>query len=114
MRAARSFRASPAKNSGSGQVQAHGVNLGSWLVVENWMSHSSPIFSNTAATGNDNGEYSVMQALGHTVGDPLFEQHRSQMYSEQDFADMASMGINMVRVPVGYWIKGFDNSGGDE
>ncbi|CAH0474033.1 unnamed protein product [Peronospora belbahrii] len=37
------------------------------------------------------------------------EYHHSTFINESDIADIAAVGINTVRVPVGYWIVGFDH-----
>ena len=50
-----------------------------------------------------------MQFLGHATGDQRFEQHRLSWIAERDIAEIAAAGLNAVRVPIGYWIVGFDN-----
>jgi len=92
-----------------GEIPARGVNLGGWLVVEHWMTGSSGIWAGVPSPTVDQGEYIVMQNLGHGVGDARFEAHRSTWITESDIAEIASFGLNLVRVPVGYWIVGFDN-----
>lgn len=52
--------------------------------------------------------------LGHAKGDSQFKQHRDTFITEQDFREIAAAKMNTVRIPVGYWITGFDNQpGGD-
>jgi glucan 1,3-beta-glucosidase len=52
--------------------------------------------------------------LGHDRGDNQFKKHRDIFITEQDFRDIAAAKLNTVRIPVGYWITGFDNQpGGD-
>ncbi|CAF1508827.1 unnamed protein product [Rotaria sordida] len=55
-----------------------------------------------------------MQYLGHSKGDYQFQKHRDSFITEQDFHDIAAARLNTVRIPVGYWITGFDNSGGGD
>lgn len=43
------------------------------------------------------------------MGDIRFEQHRSTWITEKDIIEIAAAGLNSVRVPIGYWIVGFDN-----
>ncbi len=50
-----------------------------------------------------------MKYLGHEIGDARFDKHRATWIQEQDIIDIAAAGLNSVRVPVGYWIVGFDN-----
>lgn len=73
----------------------HGVNLGGWLILERWMTPS--VFNGTDATD----EYGFMQTSGaiHTL-----RQHQKTFITEQDFAWMAKNGVQIVRIPVGYWI----------
>lgn len=52
--------------------------------------------------------------IGHGKGDSQFKQHRDSYITEQDFRDISAAKINTVRIPVGYWITGFDNSGGGD
>ena len=51
---------------------------------------------------------------GHEKGDGQFKQHRDTFITEQDFRDIAAAKMNTVRIPVGYWITGFDRSGGGD
>lgn len=51
---------------------------------------------------------------GHEKGDNQFKQHRDSFITEKDFRDIAAAKLNTVRIPVGYWITGFDNSGGGD
>lgn len=92
-----------------GETPMRGVNLGGWLVVEHWMTGDSVIWGGVPDSVSSNGEFQTMKYLGHSKGDSLFEQHRSTWITEQDIIEIASYGINTVRVPVGYWIVGFDN-----
>ena len=55
-----------------------------------------------------------MEYLGHEVGDARFRKHREEWIQESDIAELAGAGINTVRVPIGYWIAGFDKTGGYE
>nr|AIG55999.1 secreted protein [Achlya hypogyna] len=88
----------------SGAVKARGVNLGSWLVTEHFMMPQSPIYQNVSADLQPLGEYVVTTALGRAVADPLFKAHRSSWITENDIKEIASFGLNTVRVPVGWWI----------
>ena len=55
-----------------------------------------------------------MEFWGHNNGDWRFEQHRREWITENDIKEIASFGLNTVRVPVGFWIAGFDNTGGND
>ncbi|CAD8085294.1 unnamed protein product [Paramecium primaurelia] len=98
----------------SGKVKSKGVNLGGWLVVEHWMTSSSVIWQGVPEYYHGYGEYGLMSYLGHNVGDERFEKHRQEWITEQDIVEMASYGINTVRVSIGFWIAGFDKTGGSD
>ncbi|CAF3259932.1 unnamed protein product [Rotaria sp. Silwood2] len=98
----------------SGRKPIRGVNLGGWLVAEHWMTTASPAWNGVPDDIANQGEYQTMQHLGHSKGDSQFKQHRDSFITEQDFRDIAVGRMNVVRIPVGYWITGFDNSGGGD
>jgi glucan 1,3-beta-glucosidase len=97
-----------------GSVPSRGVNLGGWLVAEKWMTGSSPAWQGVPDDIANKGEYAAMQYLGHSKGDPQFEQHRKTFITEQDFKEISQAGMNTVRLPVGYWIVGFDKTWGSD
>ncbi|KAF0682862.1 Aste57867_25049 [Aphanomyces stellatus] len=82
-----------------------GVNLGGWLVVEQWMTWDSPVWTNVTDP-NAQDEYTLYQSLGQVQGDKQFKLHRDTWITELDLKLIHEAGLNMVRVPVGYWIQG--------
>ena len=54
------------------------------------------------------GEFATMKFLGHAEGDRRFDEHRRTWITESDIAEIKRCGLNVVRVPVGYWIMGDD------
>lgn len=48
-------------------------------------------------------EYHYTQYLGKDEASNRLNQHWSTFYTEQDFYDIASYGLNHVRIPIGYW-----------
>jgi glucan 1,3-beta-glucosidase len=92
-----------------GYSRMRAVNLGGWLVAENWMSLSSPAWTD-AGDAADKGEYIAMQRLGKDEGTRQFEQHRATWITENDIQAIAAAGLNSVRVPVGFWIVNDDPS----
>ncbi|KAF0724490.1 hypothetical protein AaE_009780 [Aphanomyces astaci] len=60
----------------SGAVPAHGVNLGSWLVLESWMSKQSPVWVGVPDAVAVGGEHQTMAFLGHDKADGRFKIHR--------------------------------------
>lgn len=83
-----------------------GVNIGGWLVLEPYIT---PSLFETFRTNeyNDDGipvdEYHYTQYLGQEVAASRLEAHWSSFYTETDFKDIAALGFNLVRIPIGYW-----------
>lgn len=77
-----------------------GVNLGNWLVLEKWMKPD--LFEGTDAED----EVWLNRKLSATKLTARLSEHRETYITETDFANIASHGINMVRIPVPYFIFG--------
>ncbi|KAK7752601.1 hypothetical protein SLS62_005370 [Diatrype stigma] len=82
-----------------GVEKIRGVNLGGWLLLEPWITPS--IFEATAESVLD--EYTFAQSLGPDEARSRLEKHWSSWITEGDFYDIASKGLNFVRIPIGYW-----------
>jgi glucan 1,3-beta-glucosidase len=80
-------------------TRLRGVNLGGWLVLEKWMTPS--LFEGLAATD----ETTWCAELGAAAPDRL-RAHWNSFITRDDFAWLAGVGINAVRIPVGHWIFG--------
>ncbi|KAF3916041.1 hypothetical protein ABW21_db0202278 [Orbilia brochopaga] len=64
--------------------------------------------SNPGAGPKD--EYHWCQVLGKADCSRRLQAHWGSWYSEKDFHDMKSVGLNTVRIPIGYWaFKPFPN-----
>ncbi len=77
-----------------------GTNLGNWLVLEKWMSPN--LF---AGTGADD-EIWLGRKLAPEVLAAKLKEHRDTYVTEEDFAFIAEHGLNLVRIPVPYFIFG--------
>ncbi len=75
-----------------------GVNLGSWLVLEKWIT---PKVFQGAADAAD--EFSLCEKLGPKAAQTQLRAHQDSFITEDDFKWIAARGINVVRIPVGYW-----------
>ena len=75
-----------------------GVNLGGWLVLEKWITPS--LFQ--GVEGPD--EWSLSTELSYDKARRRLKQHRETFITEKHIEQIASMGLNTVRVPVGYWL----------
>jgi glucan 1,3-beta-glucosidase len=80
-------------------VRLRGVNLGGWLVLEKWMTPS--LFDGLEATD----ETTWCAELGRDAAARL-RAHWSQFITREDFAWLASVGVNAVRLPIGHWVLG--------
>ena len=76
----------------------HSVNLGSLFVLESWMVPS--LFACAAQPAVS--ELDVANGWGGSAR-ALLERHWDTWITEKDFQWMASIGINTVRLPLGYW-----------
>lgn len=72
-----------------------GVNLGGWLITEKWMTPG--VFSGTDAVD----EYTLSQT---EKGRAAIKAHRDTFIQESDFEWLQKNGIQILRVPVGYWL----------
>ncbi|KAJ3810425.1 glycoside hydrolase family 5 protein [Lentinula aff. lateritia] len=68
--------------------KVYGVNLGSWLVLESWMLPQG---------------FSFAEAFPDTV-DAIFKTHWESWFNQTDVSSLKNLGINTVRIPLGYWI----------
>lgn len=86
-----------------GSNPIRGVNLGGWLSLEPWINtdlFSSSVFGDNAIPED---EFNFVNSLGYDEAGKLLESHYSSWITEKDFEKMASLGLNAVRIPVGYW-----------
>lgn len=83
------------------------VNLGGWFLQEGWMERE---FMSCAIYAGSS-EYSIVSGFG-TSSDGLksaqnhMEKHWDTWVTKDDFAYLASRGVNTVRIPIGYWSVG--------
>lgn len=81
-------------------MKVKGVNLGNWLVLEKWMSPA--LFAGTTAED----EYYLPRQLSREVYEARIQIHRSEYITERDFVTIRAMGMEVVRIPVPYFIFG--------
>ena len=75
-----------------------GVNLGGWLIAERWMTPE--LFEGVRGEG----EIELVRQLGNEEAVRRLIRHRDTFITEKDFAWIAKHGIEVVRLPVGYWL----------
>ncbi|TFK27355.1 cytoplasm protein [Coprinopsis marcescibilis] len=85
--------------------QQQAVNLGSWFVHEKWMT-PSPFL---CAAGDAISEIDIAYGWGNTsAARSVLERHWDTFITESDFKYLSNVGINTVRLPIGYWNLGPD------
>ncbi|KAI9760217.1 MAG: basic helix-loop-helix protein [Chaenotheca gracillima] len=77
-----------------------GVNIGGWLVLEQWMN--GDLFTNFP---NAHDQHSFDQQPGAAAA---LSNHWSTFFTEADVQNLTTVGINTLRIPIGYWA--FDNA----
>lgn len=75
-----------------------GVNLGNWLVLEKWMNPE--LFSGTIAED----ETDLCEMLPHDELVARLKSHRDTYITLNDFRTIENWGLNVVRLPVPYFI----------
>ena len=85
----------------SGQQKARGTNLGSWLVLESWMA-PEPWDQHGCNKNTQGGSYLLEKCLGGKAKS-VMDNHWSTFITEKDFEEMSKHGVNVVRLPVGWW-----------
>ena len=82
--------------SGGRRIVLRGVNAGGWLVTENWMC------PNKVAASETETYESFVQRFGRERADELYEVYRDSWWGEEDFANIRSLGMNVIRLPLGW------------
>ncbi|KAF8075187.1 glycoside hydrolase family 5 protein [Lyophyllum atratum] len=85
----------------------YGVNLGSWLLIEPWMLPQEWIDMGGEQCNDCSkciaSEFAFAKAYPDTV-DKKFNQHWNTWFSQSDVNQFVDLGLNTVRIPLGYWI----------
>lgn len=92
----------------SRNFQLQGVTIGGWLLLEPYITPS--LFLEFNSTGSNSSssdipidEYRFCEKLGYEEAENRLRSHWDTFYNESDFEDIKSLGLNMVRIPIGYW-----------
>lgn len=84
----------------SGKIR--GVNVGSMFVYEPWMDQDE--WSNIGCDGQQS-EFDCVSSTGQDRSDTAFQGHWESWINGTDLDQMASYGLNTIRIPLGYWLK---------
>ena len=90
-----------------GTDKVRGVGIGGWLVIENFIAPS--VYERT---GDDRviDEWSFGKYVPHDKAVKILRDHFDNFIKESDFEEIASLGLNHVRIPFPYWgIKTYDD-----
>ena len=77
-----------------------GVNFGNWLVLEKWMDPA--MFEGVEAED----EIWLNRLMDRETLEARMRQHRDSYITEDDFRAVAERGLNLIRLPVPYFIFG--------
>ncbi|KAG6032098.1 hypothetical protein E4U41_007316, partial [Claviceps citrina] len=83
-------------------TKIRGVNLGSHFIIEPWMA--SDEFKRMGCAGL-NDEWQCVQHLGQAAADAAFRTHWDTWTTLADVRQIAGLGLNAVRIPVGFWLR---------
>lgn len=86
--------------------QYQGVALGGWLVLEPYITPSLFLEFNKTGGKEDDipvDEYHYCKKLGNEEAKKRLTKHWDTFYNESDFSNIKEYGLNMVRIPIGYW-----------
>ena len=89
------------RQAGSLNKGIRGVNLGSLFLFEPWIAQNE---WQRIGCGNAGSEFDCGRALGQDGVNKAFQDHWGSWYSQDDFQQMKSAGLNTVRIPLGYWM----------
>ncbi|KDE06629.1 hypothetical protein MVLG_03124 [Microbotryum lychnidis-dioicae p1A1 Lamole] len=86
----------------------NGVNLGGWLVTEPFIVPAlyepfNAASDSRTATNRAIDEWTLSEALGTSLTS-VMTNHYETFITEQDFAEIASAGLNWVRIPIAWWL----------
>lgn len=98
----------PPWNWTSTNNKVYGANIGGWLLLERWMYEDWMV----NVGGPDAwDEWTFSEKLGDKAHDVL-QQHYDTWFTEDDMEWLHRLGVNMVRIPIGFW--SFIPTEGDE
>ncbi|KAI0011707.1 glycoside hydrolase family 5 protein [Xylariaceae sp. FL0662B] len=88
----------------NGVTKIRGVNFGGWLICEKWMMNDE---WSKMGCGDSASEFDCM--LDHYMGDnreagnSAFEEHWRTWINAATVQSVHDVGLNTIRIPVGYW-----------
>ncbi|CAI5758819.1 unnamed protein product [Candida verbasci] len=86
--------------------QYKGVSIGGWLVLEPYITpalFNKSLESNETAKDLPVDEFHFCKKLGLEKAKELLTEHWETWYNETDFKNIKEVGLNLIRIPIGYW-----------
>jgi endoglucanase len=89
------------------EVELHGINIGGWLVTENWMcgfidSKDTPETSGSAGTPGRSTLESLEDRFGQEKAAELMNVWQDHWITTSDLDQIHNSGFNLIRVPISY------------
>jgi len=97
-------------NSKGNVVILRGVNFGSWLLNELWMTDFQPKGSNL--TCDTDIRFILNKRFGKKKANQLIDIYQLSYINEQDFDNVKTLGFNCIRLPFLYKILEDDDKPG--
>ncbi|KAF9512313.1 glycoside hydrolase family 5 protein [Hydnum rufescens UP504] len=86
----------------------YGVNIGGWLLSEAWMFPSKWLAMGGQFCSSCDlcrqSEWSLAEYLGREQTNAVFKEHWETWFTQEDVDGIVAAGLNMVRIPMGFWI----------
>ena len=81
-----------------------GTNIGGWLLQESWMCmvKGDPQYDSVGWTQMETLD-ALTERFGAEKARELLSVYRENWITEDDFRNMAELGMNVIRLPFGYW-----------
>lgn len=80
--------------------EVRGVNLGGWFIPEVWMT---PSFFSGSGLGWGGSLCGMVERFNKSLTEIRMQEHLKLWITEDDFDMMSAIGINSIRLPIGYW-----------
>eukprot|EP00897_Mesotaenium_endlicherianum_P007681 jgi/Mesen1/6941/ME000036S06267 len=80
------------------------THTGLYLQAENTGWTDGPAVWRMSANADMAGEFQLTNGWGPQDASRIMERHWASFVTEDDFATLAANGVNVVRIPVGWWI----------
>lgn len=84
------------------QIILRGVNLGGWLLQENWMC---PVTGGNKTWANLDTLQILERRFSREQVQEIYDVYQDNWITEEDIRDIAGRGLNVVRVP--FWYRNF-------